>query len=361
MKPKYLLLPLIMMLMAWFAISNESTLVLPADADNTPSTEATTPIWDETVFNETTAKPATAKTEKKKPEESLSPIDRIKALTEKSDLQLALLDDHDNYTRYPPENRRFTSPNQDPITQRYAPDERTTLSEDKNFGLTIWSDKKYYLNTDQVNIFAYVTDGEGKKIKANFSADIEAFRQRIGKLELADEDQDFTYQATINLADSSSSISEPGIYKVVIQDEAHEILDALTFTLSQPDIELTGEYRDKITSKGDLLIEAEVKVAQTNKFYIQASLYSSTNVPVGVTQQTKELSSGTHWIPLEFAGLMVRDSQESGPYVLQQLSLAKVTMPMQRAPVEQPGYQTDAYALDEFSDQPYQEQDALSN
>jgi hypothetical protein len=360
MKPKYLIIPIVMLLMAWFAISNESTFVLPADADlTTEAPKPSEPVWDESAFESESS--GLVKTVQKTQPEPQSPIERIKRLTDKSDLQLALLEDYATYQRYPPENRRFTSPHQDPITQRYAIDERTTLSEDKDYGLTIWSDKKYYLTTDQVLIYAYVVDGEGTKVSAKLTADVEAFRQRIGQLQLSDEDGDLTYESTIDLASTTLNIQEPGIYKVIIRDEAHDILDALTFTLSEPDIELTGNYRDKLTPAGDLLIEAQVDVAKSNKFYVQASLYSSTNVPIGVTQYTQELSSGKHWIPLEFAGLMIRDAQESGPYLLQQVSLAKVTMPMQRAPVDQPGYQTDAYALDEFSSKTHGGQDALSN
>lgn len=361
MKAKYLILPLVMFLMAWFAVSNESTFVMPTGGNQPVQRAQATPLrsWDETVFQTAEAKPVNAVA--KKSQEDLSPIERIKRMSDKSELHLALLEDHQKFERYPPENRRFEEHHQDPITQRYAIDERTTLSEDKSFGLTIWSDKKYYLETDQAFIYAYVVDGEGQKVSAKLKAELLSNMKTLSTIELNEENGNKVYQATLDLSSSSLGMSEPGIYKVLIRDEEHDILDALTFTLSKPDIELTGNFRDKLTSSGNLLIEAEVDVARSNKFYIQASLYSSTNVPVGVTQLTKELSSGKHWVPLEFSGLMIRDSQESGPYILQQISLAKVTMPMQRAPVDKPGYQTDAYALDEFSDTPYGEQGSLAS
>ncbi|MFC3151488.1 hypothetical protein ACFOEK_10660 [Litoribrevibacter euphylliae] len=361
MKPKYLLLPILMLLMAWFAVSNESTVVMPTDVDQSiVEANASEPrSWDESVFED--EKPTLIKTVAKTSDGKLSPIERIKQMSNKSELHLALLEDHQNYERYPPENRRFESHHQDPITQRYAVDERTTLNEDKSYGLTIWSDKKYYLQTDQAIINAYVTNAEGKKVSAKLNAQLLMGQKTLSSIDLDTQTGDQVYQATLDLSSSSLGLSQPGIYKVLIRDEEHDILDALTFTLSKPDIQLTGDFRDSLTSTGALLIEAEVEVTNTNKFYVQASLYSSTNVPVGITQLTQQLSSGKHWIPLEFSGLMIRDSQESGPYVLQQLSLAKVTMPMQRAPVEQPGYQTDAYALDEFSSTPYGEQDSLGN
>ena len=48
---------------------------------------------------------------------------------------------------------------------------------------------------------------------------------------------------------------------------------------------------------------------------------------------------------------MIQDAQENGPYVLQQVSLAKVTMPMQRAPLLENQYTTSSYRLEEFAGQ----------
>jgi hypothetical protein len=46
---------------------------------------------------------------------------------------------------------------------------------------------------------------------------------------------------------------------------------------------------------------------------------------------------------------MIQDAKETGPYVLKQISVAKVTMPMQRAPLVQPDFHTDSYALSELA------------
>jgi hypothetical protein len=129
----------------------------------------------------------------------------------------------------------------------------------------------------------------------------------------------------------------------------NDITDAITFTLSQPDIELTGNYKEFINSNGDLIIEAQVKINANAHFYIQASLYSSGSIPIGVTQLSQPLTKGKHWLPLSFSGLMIQDSEESGPYVLKQVSVAKVTMPMQRGPLLEPNFITESYGLSEFS------------
>ncbi len=285
----------------------------------------------------------------------LSPIERIRQIKDKNSLQQALVNEHDNFKRYPPQNNRIESPQQDPITQRYEADERTTQNQDKTFGLTIWSDEKYYLANGRVQIFAFLQDANGQRLGGQFSAMLlDTQQQKILDLKLTDDDSDLIYEASIELASLKDVNENPGIYKVLVENAKHEIKDALTFTLSKPDISLTGNYHDNITGTGDLLIEAEVEVSSQNRFYIQASLYSATNVPIGVTQYAAELAPGKHWVPLTYAGLMIQDAQESGPYVLEQISVAKVTMPMQRAPLLKPDYQTESYALDEFSDSPYE-------
>jgi hypothetical protein len=279
-----------------------------------------------------------------------SPIERLKNLSNKTDLQQNLVDEYDNYKRYPAENSAFSSKDQDPITQRYSVDERTTLNEEKSMGLTLWSDKKYYLENDTVIVNAYLQDAEGMRQAATFNSTFYYDQnQSLGDIKFSDENNEGVYQATIQLTQANTLNKGPGIYKVWIQDVKNNITDAITFTLSQPDIELTGNYKEFINSNGDLIIEAQVKINANAHFYIQASLYSSGSIPIGVTQLSQPLTKGKHWLPLSFSGLMIQDSDESGPYVLKQVSVAKVTMPMQRGPLLEPNFITESYGLSEFS------------
>ncbi|MEH6346126.1 MAG: hypothetical protein V7785_13630 [Bermanella sp.] len=282
-------------------------------------------------------------------------LERLRRQINKTDLQQNVLTEHDSFQRYPPQNHPIESAQQDPVTQRYDVDERTTMNDEKTMGITIWSNEKYYLANDSVKISAYLQDAQGQKIAGQFSARLVSTQgDTLAKFSLNDIDNSQIYQNVFELNSDNSQSHTPGIYKVIIEEDNSQIRDSVTFTLSQPDIQLTGEYRDKISAKGDLQIEAQVEVSQDNKFYVQASLYSNTRIPVGVTQFSQQMKAGKHWITLNFSGLMIQDAQESGPYVLQQISLAKVTMPMQRAPLVKPGYQTDSYGLDEFSSQAYQ-------
>jgi hypothetical protein len=277
-----------------------------------------------------------------------SAIERIRAIQERTQLQDSLLQDHEDFNRYPEGTAASPDAEHDPVMQRYDIDERTTMNEDNNKGLTIWRDKKFYLNTDTVNIYAFVQDDEGNKLRTNFNAQLLGNQQRkIANLEF-NTAGDNTYQTSLNLADFQSAQLSPGIYKVLINSPEHELTDALTFTLTQPDIELTGEFKEYIDSEGQLIIEVQVLVGASSQYYIQGSLYSSTSVPIGVSQASTQLNTGLHWLALNYSGLMIKDAGEAGPYVLKNVSLAKVTIPMMRTPLLQPGFTTESYGLDEF-------------
>ena len=76
---------------------------------------------------------------------------------------------------------------------------------------------------------------------------------------------------------------------------------------------------------------------------------------------TLNLEKGKSWVPFKFYGLMMRDSNVDGPYLLKNISLARVTMPMQRAPLIHPGYFTEHYTLSKFSNVRYEEVVGLNN
>lgn len=276
-------------------------------------------------------------------------IARFKANQDRTQLQDSLIEDHEQFKRYPEGNAAIADAQRDPVLQRYEVDERTTMNEDKSAGLTIWSDKKFYLKDETVNIYAFIQNNEGKKLAVNLTANLLGTNQQKITPLTFDNAGNNLYQARIPLAQLSSSQITAGIYKVLVNNTEYKITDALTFTLTQPDIELTGEYKDSIDNEGRLIIQAQVLASTSSQYYIQASLYSGTQVPIGVTQSSTQLNPGLHWLPLSFSGQMIKDAGESGPYVLKNVSLAKVTIPMMRAPLIQPGFITDSYALDEFN------------
>ncbi|MFT6905043.1 MAG: hypothetical protein ACJAS1_001697 [Oleiphilaceae bacterium] len=289
-----------------------------------------------------------------------SPIDRIRAIQNKSELHQSLIEDNEKFTRYPEYNQVFSASENDPILQRYQIDERTTQNKEDASSLTIWSDKKYYLQGEQATIFASLRNVEGKPIPTQFIGQL-IYDEKISlqSIEFTDNNKDGIYQHSIPLNISAEQKLAAGLYKVLIVNKTNKISDAVTFILSKPEIELTGNFKDSLSAKGELLIQTEVAVSGKNRFYFQASLYSANQIPIGSTQVAIELLPGKHWVTLPFAGRMIKDVGESGPFMLKNLSLAKVSLPMQRAPMLQPEYFTKDYALNQFHSNQQTESDKL--
>ncbi|KZY73426.1 hypothetical protein A3742_13020 [Oleiphilus sp. HI0071] len=306
------------------------------------------------------AMPKTASTqEEEQPHSSpLSPIEQIRAIKNKTALHEAVLKDHETFTRYPSDNVRFDRLERDPVSMVYETHERTTESNDGTASITAWSDKKYLLQGESVQLSARVDDGANRGIQNKMMSALYLNESlSLGTFELVDNDNDGTYSLT--LASEQTQNWQPGIYKALIASDHKALSEAVSFVISPPIIELTGEYREHITTKGDLLFEIEVNVAEPARFYVRASLYTSSNSPVGSAQFSDSLSTGEHWIPLTYFGLMIRDSDEPGPYLIQTVELAKAGVPMLRMPPAKAGMYTQSYPLEEFSNQTYQEQQAL--
>jgi hypothetical protein len=292
--------------------------------------------------------------------EHQNPIDRIKAIHNKNELHQSLIDDNENFIRYPEYNTLISEVTKDPTTQRYEIDERTTQNKDDKTSLTIWTNKKYYLQGDQATIFASLRDAKGNPIPTQFIGQlIYNEKSNLQTLNFSDNNQDGIYEYSLPLMTSSEQKFDAGLYKVLIINKTNKVTDAVTFILSKPEIELTGNFKDQVSKKGELLIEAEVTVSEQNRFYFQASLYSANKIPIGSTQQAVELSPGKHWIRLPFDGALIRDVGESGPFLLKNLSLAKVTFPMQRAPLIHPDFFTNDYNLDQFRSTQESQNDSL--
>ena len=289
---------------------------------------------------------------------TVSPIDQIRAIQDKTDFQESLIKEHDDFKRYPSFNRAFQDAQKDPVLARYEAFERTTESDDNKTALTIWSDQKYYLPGETSQVFATLRDANGALINTSFAGQL-IFNEteNMGPIE-------FTLSNQVGKAKIPLPVDYPaGIYKVLIANQINEVADALTFTLSKPEARLTGEFKDQINDQGGLNISAQIEVSKANRYYLEASLYSSTNDAIGTSQTSINLTPGKHWMSLDFHGLMIRDAGEPGPYVLKNISLAKVAMPIQRTPLDSLSHETQGYVLEQFSNRTHaeQEQDGLQD
>jgi len=276
-------------------------------------------------------------------------IDRIKSITEKNDFQRSLVAEHEKQKRYLPQNRILESEGQDPITQRYAVDERTTVNEDKTAGLTVWAEEKYYLQGETVRFYAKLYDAENQPLQDQLTAQFRLGNHLMVDIPMTSSENEsgYIYQGSLSLGELN--ITEPGIYKIMIQSPAQKIEDGITFTLSKPDIELTNEFKDSINSDKELEIAVQVSTSSKNRYYIQGSLYGIDGAAIATSQASLDLDVGTHWVTLTYSGNLFKDANQAGPYQLKKMSLAKVTMPMQRTPLIETDFQTDSYSLAEFS------------
>lgn len=291
-------------------------------------------------------------------EAPLSGIDQIRAIKNKTALHNAVLKDHEDFSRYPSENVRFELPERDPVFMMYETQERTSESEDKTASLTAWTDKKYLLQGETVEIYARVDDSGNTGIPNSLvTAVFHNETLQLGTFDLNDPDGDGVY--SLELTAEQTNDWPIGIYKALIASSHKKLSESVSFVLSPPVINITGEYRERITPQGDLLFEIEVETKEASRYYIRASLYSESNIPIGSAQFSDNLARGTHWIPLSYFGLMIRDSGEPGPYFIRTVELAKSGIPMLRMPPAETSMYTQSYALDEFNAQSYQEQQTL--
>ncbi|BBM00691.1 hypothetical protein [Microbulbifer sp. GL-2] len=279
----------------------------------------------------------------------------IQARPVKTELHQSLLSDLAKFHRYPPQNRAFNSPAQDPITQTHAPDQRTTHS-DNGDALTLWTQRKFYTYGENLQVYAYQTDSDGVKVPADLTALMVLDDQQVvGSLTFSDSNGDLIYEVEMEAGSYQGQSLPAGIYKIIVDTDIDGLRDAAAFTLSEDTGSFTGSLRDTVTSEGDLLVEAEVEILEQGRFYFRASLYNDEQSPIGVDQHAAELTVGRHWIPFDFFGLMIRDKEQDGPYLVKQLSISRVTVPRTERRFE-PGYYTGRYSLDQFNDKPYKEQ-----
>ncbi len=144
------------------------------------------------------------------------------------------------------------------------------------------------------------------------------------------------------------------LVEVQAETKSGEQRNATTgFLYSVPLAHLTGRYRDEIVD-GNLVVSAEVQVDAAARFHLEATLAESDGTPFGWAQNAQVLEAGTAWIPLTYWGLMFREHQANGPYLLASVALSTTgEMPNQKNDVVRNAYVTKAYDVGTFSDRAF--------
>ena len=139
-----------------------------------------------------------------------------------------------------------------------------------------------------------------------------------------------------------------------------ELRNATTgFLYSVPSARLTGHYRDTLVG-GNLVVEAEVQVAQRGRFHLEATLAAADGTPIAWAQNAALLEPGRSWIPLTFFGLALRESGRDGPYALASVALSTTgEMPNQKNDLVRHAYVTQSYRASDFSPAPFDDPDLL--
>jgi hypothetical protein len=115
---------------------------------------------------------------------------------------------------------------------------------------------------------------------------------------------------------------------------------------------LTGNYRDELVG-GHLKLLAEVNVTAPAEYRLDATLSGSRGL-LAWAANTVHLEPGIRWIPVNFWGLALRETEQPGPYHLSSVALANVTAtPPQLNDATGTSYRTAPYALENFSTNRY--------
>jgi hypothetical protein len=131
---------------------------------------------------------------------------------------------------------------------------------------------------------------------------------------------------------------------------------ATSFLYSRPRARLTGRFRDAAVD-GSLHVEAEVEVLAIGRFHLEASLADATGGrQLAWAQSAAELPPGVHWMPLDYYGLILREADVGGPYLLRRVALSTTSdMPNAKNRLLENAYLTAAYPVTAFTDQPFQD------
>jgi hypothetical protein len=133
------------------------------------------------------------------------------------------------------------------------------------------------------------------------------------------------YLATFTPPPSAAANANYSIQVQATSAEHQRRSASIEIVYNQPYARLTGNFRDRVEN-GDLVIEAEVSVLRRAEFHINGSLYGAADQQqIAWAEASRSLRAGTSWLPLKFHGLILREQQVNGPYLLRFVSLTAQT------------------------------------
>jgi hypothetical protein len=295
------------------------------------------------------------------PDDDVSPAERrrmlhdreyyrqLRGIASPTDYHRSQMSSLERRNRYPRSNRRFTTPEEDPVLRQRVADVRTRNSEDGKTSLTVWSDSNVVPIGSTLTIYAMHSQrseagrGESAPLMAGMTGELRREGgEVISTLSFVDPDGDGTFHAQMSMSEQAI---RPGIYKAHVHSflDLHEVL---AFGVRNAKARITGVYRDRV-DRGDLLVLAEIEVDAPGNFHVHGTLYGGHETAIGDSTSNHELERGRHLVPLRFDGRLLHDAGTDGPYRLAQLSVSS------RGSVgpdvsASPNFETAAYPLATF-------------
>jgi hypothetical protein len=265
--------------------------------------------------------------------------------------------------RYPESSRAVKKGEADPVREKRQPTRQSRRGNDANDPtLSVWASKVSYEKGQSVDLYASLED----RGKAVAPADkivgeiVDAYGSVLAQVGYSDDgrgaDQragDGVYSGRLDA--SALAATAPYMVRVQTRLADGDLLEAAGgFLVSAPASRLTGRYRDSLRD-GNLVIAAEVEVAESGRFHLAGTLYSAAGEPIGYAQAAANLEPGRQWIELSYYGLMFHDRQAAGPYKLGSLALSTTTrMPNALNDLVENAYTTRPYRLQQMRETPFE-------
>jgi len=149
---------------------------------------------------------------------------------------------------------------------------------------------------------------------------------------------------------------------VVFAVQGHPRTEAQVAFLHTPEervpARFTGSFADRVGS-GSLLVSVEVDVLSAGDFLLAANLYDQRGTPLARASNLYALRPGKRTVDLTFYGLILREANVDGPYVVRFLrghrTLSGEFPNRQDLPAFDGEHTTSAYGASEFSDQRWED------
>jgi hypothetical protein len=240
-----------------------------------------------------------------------------------------------------PESTRALEGDTDPVAESHeVTPARGVGPEGREPTLTAFPSQVSYEAPERVVVYGFFTNA-GRNVPAeSLGAELVSERRgSVAKLAMNDEGRDgdetagdLVYSATWQPPQAEAS-DYRGSYVVSVRGATADLEERAVgtgFLYSVPLARPTGRFRDTLVD-GSLRLDVEVQVFAPGRFHAEAVLASQGGAPVAWAQSALALEPGTHWLPIDYYGLVFREKGVDGPYVLSSLALSTTgEMPNQK-------------------------------